>query len=75
MLLDLNVATVAELLTLPDIEETIARRIVARRTELGHFTAVGDLLSIDGITDSSPSGIASLRAAEPAIETDRRNQS
>ena len=47
--LNLNDATAAELESLPGIGPVLAKNILARRDEVGFFTAPEDLLSVDGI--------------------------
>jgi competence protein ComEA len=47
--LDINRATVEELQALPGIGEVLARRVVERRTALGSFNTVEDLLEVKGI--------------------------
>ena len=48
-LIDLNQADKEALMTLPGIGETIARRIISFRTSVRPFTAVEDIMLIDGI--------------------------
>ena len=47
--IDLNSATVEQLIQLPGIGPVIARRIVEYRTEHGPFTSVEEVLNIKGI--------------------------
>lgn len=47
--IDVNTASMAELMTLPRIGRRIAARIVAYRTIVGPFTSVDDLLAVKGI--------------------------
>ena len=47
--LDLNLATVEELSTLPGIGEELAGRIVAYRAENGRFESVEELMNVSGI--------------------------
>lgn len=49
---DLNTATVNQLISLPGIGETIALRIIAYRTENGPFSSVDELVSVEGIGPS-----------------------
>lgn len=58
IMLDINRATVAELIPLPGIDEIVAKRIVAKRKQLGRFEAVDDLLEVRGIT---PGLLAEIR--------------
>lgn len=48
-LLDINTATLEQLIALPQIGETIAQRIIDYRTEHGPFTGISDLLNVQGI--------------------------
>lgn len=48
---DLNTATADELVQLPGIGATLAERILARRNEVGRFTSIDDLLTIDGFSE------------------------
>lgn len=48
----LNTATVQELMTLPNLGEVIANRIVDYRELHGSFTAVEELLLVDGIGEA-----------------------
>ena len=59
--LDLNRATVEELVELPGIGPVLAERIVAFREEHGPFRSVEDLLQVPGI------GEATLEALRPYI--------
>lgn len=47
--LDLNRATVEELMTLPGVGEVLAERILAYREEHGPFTSAEELLNVSGI--------------------------
>lgn len=47
--LDINTATVDELMTLPGIGATLAQRIVDYRSENGAFESLSDLLNVDDI--------------------------
>jgi competence protein ComEA len=55
---DLNTAGWAEISQLPDIGETMARRIVSRRNELGAFQNLEELDAIPGI---GPKTLQSIR--------------
>jgi competence ComEA-like helix-hairpin-helix protein len=48
-LVNINTASVDELITLPGIGPTLAARIIAFRTEFGPFNSVEDLLRVRGI--------------------------
>lgn len=52
-LVDLNTATQAELETLPEVGPVTAVAILAWRDEHGGFTAVDELLEVDGIGDAT----------------------
>lgn len=47
--ININTATLEQLMTLPDIGEVLARRIIDYRTAIGAFESVDDLLSVEGI--------------------------
>ncbi|MBQ9860422.1 MAG: helix-hairpin-helix domain-containing protein [Clostridia bacterium] len=47
--IDLNTATVEELMRVPGIGQTFAERIVAYREEIGRFTSLEQLLEVEGI--------------------------
>lgn len=49
--LDLNAATLDELVLLPGIGETLAQRIIDYRTEHNGFTSVDELKRVSGIGD------------------------
>jgi competence protein ComEA len=57
-LVNLNTATQAELETLPDVGPVTAEAILAWRSEHGGFTAVDELLEVDGIGDATLATIA-----------------
>lgn len=59
--IDLNRASQAELETIPGIGPVKAAAIVARRAQAGPFTALEDLLEVDGI------GPATLEAIRPYV--------
>ncbi len=47
--IDLNTASIAELVRLPGIGEVLAGRIIAYRGEHGRFTSIDGLLAVSGI--------------------------
>ena len=55
---NLNTADQAELETLPDVGPVTAEAILAWRAEHGGFTAVEELLEVDGIGDATLATIA-----------------
>jgi len=57
-LVNLNTATAGELETLPDVGPVTAEAILAWRSEHGGFTAVDELLEVDGIGDATLATIA-----------------
>ena len=56
--LNLNTATLQELLALPGVGEKTAARILAYREEYGRFVAVEQLMDVDGIGEKQ---LAQLR--------------
>jgi competence protein ComEA len=50
---DINTATVAELVALPGVGEALARRIVEYREKQGPFTAPEQLMNVRGIGEKS----------------------
>jgi competence protein ComEA len=61
--IDINTASVAELIELPGIGPALAARIVAYRTEHGLFRTVDDLTAVKGI---GPATIEGLRESAVA---------
>ncbi len=57
---DLNTATVGELITLPGIGEVLAARIIAYREEHGPFQTLNQLKGVNGIGDKVVEAIAEL---------------
>jgi competence protein ComEA len=57
-LVNLNTASQEELETLPDVGPVTAEAIIAWRTEHGGYTAVDELLEVDGIGDATLSKLA-----------------
>ena len=57
-LVNLNTADESQLDTLPEVGPVTAGAIVAWRTEHGGFTAVEELLEVDGIGDATLAQIA-----------------
>ncbi len=57
-LVSLNAATETELETLPEVGPVTAAAIVSWRTEHGGFTAIDELLEVDGIGDATLAVIA-----------------
>ncbi len=51
--LNVNTASYDELITVPGIGPTLARRIVTYRTENGPFRSLGELLNVSGIGNST----------------------
>ncbi len=47
--ININTATLEQLMTLPGIGETYARRIIAYREKHGAFRSIGELMNVDGI--------------------------
>lgn len=50
-LIDLNTATLDQLMTLPGIGEGLAQRIINHRQEHGPFERIADLANVSGIGD------------------------
>jgi len=63
-LININTATLAELVTLPGIGPSLAQKIVEYREENGLYNSADDLLKVSGI------GTAKLDQLRPLIRTD-----
>jgi len=61
---DLNTATVGELVTLPGIGEVLAARIITYREEHGPFQTLDQLKGVNGIGDKVVEAIAELVTLE-----------
>lgn len=55
--IDLNIASIEQLISLPGIGETRAKQIIDHRDALGGFTTIEQLLDINGIGDKTIEGI------------------
>lgn len=58
VLINVNTATIEELITLPRIGQVTAERIVAYREENGNFTSLESLGNVSGIGDGTLEGLA-----------------
>lgn len=65
-LVDVNLASSAELALLPEVGPALASRIEEARAKLGGFASLDDLRRVKGI------GPATLRQIEPHITLSRR---
>ncbi len=61
----INRATVEELMTLPNIGQVTAERIIAYREENGHFASLDDLDKVEGIGESTLNQLEGLISFEP----------
>lgn len=61
----INRATVEELMTLPNIGQVTAERIIAYREENGNFTSLEDLDKVEGIGESTLNQLGGLVSFEP----------
>ncbi|MEE9615328.1 MAG: helix-hairpin-helix domain-containing protein [Thermodesulfobacteriota bacterium] len=63
--LDINTVTTDELTLLPGIGEALARRIVTRRTEIGGFDSVEELIEVNGIGEEKLASVRPFLKAGP----------
>ena len=66
--IDLNMATRAELCTLPGVGETMADKIIADRDANGSFRTPEELLRVDGIGDATLERLREWIWVEPTEE-------
>ena len=62
--LDLNRATLEELMTLPRIGEKLAQRILDYRAQYGRFSAPEQLMDVEGIGEGTFEGLRELVTVE-----------
>jgi hypothetical protein len=63
--LNLNTATEVEWMTVPGVDVTLARRIVAARSACGYFRSVEDLATVPGVTADLVAQVANMGQVEP----------
>jgi len=64
--IDINRATLDDLITLPGIGPALAQRIIDYRIEHGPFRSVEELERVSGIGPQTVSGLSDAAVAEPA---------
>jgi competence protein ComEA len=70
--LDLNRATVEELERLPGLGPVLAQRVVDRRTAIGSFSSVDDLLDVKGIGRKKMDRVRSFVMAKARLQPGRQ---
>ena len=63
-LIDLNTASLEDLMTLPRIGQTLAQRILDYRAQYGKFSAPEQLMDVDGIGETTYEGLKDLITVE-----------
>lgn len=63
-IVDLNTASLEELMTLPRIGQTLAQRILDYRAQYGKFSAPEQLMDVDGIGETTYEGLKDLITVE-----------
>ena len=69
--LDMNAATLEQLVTLPGIGEKTAKGILALREHMGYFRYPEDLLRVNGIGEAKLEAIRGLIYVQPVQERNR----
>ena len=64
VVIDINTATAEELATLPGLDETVAQNIVLFRNASGPFSAVDDLLKVEGMDQDKLDRIRDMLAID-----------
>ena len=62
--IDLNRATLEELMTLPRIGQTLAQRVLDYRAQYGRFSAPEQLIDVEGIGEATFAGLKDLVCVE-----------